>query len=273
MIDLHLHTTASDGTLAPAALVATAAGAGLTTLSITDHDTLDGLPEGFAAARTAGVRLIAGVEITAVEGGRDIHLLAYFVDPGDRSLSEFLDRQRADRLRRLREIADRLAALGARIDIDALLAAAALSPGRSVGRPLLADALVAAGHARDRSDAFDRLLGNGCQAYVPRIGASPEVVIAMVRRAGGVVSMAHPGVTRQDDAIPRLAAAGLAALEARHSDHDAATEARYRQTAARHGLAVTGGSDFHGEPGHRPPVLGLVTLPADDLAALEARRP
>ncbi len=274
MIDLHLHTTASDGSLTPSALVARAAAAGLTTLSITDHDTLDGLAEGSVAARAAGLRLITGVEITAIAGGRDVHLLGYFVDPTDAALTALLERQRADRLRRLRAIADRLAALGASIDIDALVASAADAPGRSVGRPKLADALVEAGHARDRTDAFDRLLGNGCPAYVPRIGPAPEQVIALVVAAGGVVSMAHPGVTARDESIPGLAAAGLAALEARHSDHDAPTEARYRRLAARHGLVVSGGSDFHGDAGHRPPsMLGRVTLAAEDLAALEARRP
>ncbi|MEO8519773.1 MAG: PHP domain-containing protein [Acidobacteriota bacterium] len=274
MIDLHLHTTASDGSLTPSALVARAAAAGLTTLSITDHDTLDGLEEGSAAARAAGLRLITGVEITAIAEGCDVHLLGYFVDPADAALTALLERQRADRLRRLRAIADRLAALGASIDIDALVASAADAPGRSVGRPKLADALVEAGHARDRTDAFDRLLGNGCPAYVPRIGPAPAEVIALVAAAGGVVSMAHPGVTARDESIPGLAAAGLAALEARHSDHDADTEARYRRLAARHGLAVSGGSDFHGDAGHRPPsMLGRVTLAAEDLAALEARRP
>ncbi len=272
MIDLHLHTTASDGTLAPSALVATAAAAGLTTISITDHDTIAGLPEGAAAAAAAGIRLVAGVEITAIEAGRDVHLLAYFIDLDDAGLSVFLERQRADRVRRIREIAARLAALGSPIDVDPLLENAAASPGRSIGRPRLADALVSAGHARDRNDAFDRLLGNGCPAYVSRRGASPDDVIAIVGRAGGIVSMAHPGLTGCDEVIPRLAAAGLAALEARHSDHDADTEARYRRLAADHRLAVSGGSDFHGVSSHRPGSLGRVTLPASDFAALESRR-
>jgi 3',5'-nucleoside bisphosphate phosphatase len=273
LIDLHLHTTASDGTLAPAALVARAAAAGLTTISVTDHDTVAGVADADRTAARLGLQFITGVEITGIEQQRDVHLLAYFVDPGYAGLTDFLERQRADRLRRLREIARRLATLGCPIDIEPLLATAAASAGRSVGRPLLADALVAANHARDRDDAFGRLLGNGGPAFVPRTGATPDAVIAMVRRAGGLVSMAHPGVTRMDDIIPRLAAAGLAALEARHSDHDRETEDRYRAMAARYGLAVSGGSDFHGDSGHRTATLGAVTLSPADFAALEARRP
>jgi predicted metal-dependent phosphoesterase TrpH len=273
LIDLHLHTTASDGTLSPAALVARAAGAGLTTISVTDHDTFAGVPQARASAAQAGLRLITGVEITAVEEHRDVHLLAYFVDPEEPGMVAFLGRQRADRLRRLREIAERLGRLGSPIDVEPLLARAAQSEGRSVGRPLLADALVSAGFARDRNDAFDRLLGNGGPAFVPRAGATADEVIAMVRSAGGLVSLAHPGVTRMDAIIPRLAAAGLAALEARHSDHDAETEQRYRDLAARHGLAVSGGSDFHGDSGRRPGMLGTLTLAAEDFFALEARLP
>jgi predicted metal-dependent phosphoesterase TrpH len=271
LIDLHLHTTASDGALQPAALVARAAGAGLTVLSITDHDTLAGLPEARAAAARHGLRLVNGVEITAVENRRDVHMLGYFIDSADAGLATFLDRQRADRVRRLRQIADRLQSLGCPIDADALVAAAGPHSGRSIGRPQIAAALVAAGHARDPDDAFDRFIGENGPAYVPRRGATPDEVIDIVARAGGIVSMAHPGVTKIDGIIPRLAAAGLTALEARHSDHDFDTEQRYRELAALHGLATSGGSDFHGDYGHRAGALGVVTLRADDFATLESR--
>ncbi len=271
MIDLHLHTTASDGTLAPAALVARAAAAGLRIIAITDHDTLDGLPEARGAAETPGLRLINGVEITAVDDRRDVHMLGYFVDPADTSLIDFLSAQRSDRLRRVRDIAERLDALGVSIDLEPLLADAARTPGRSIGRPQIASALVASGHARDRDDAFNRFLGNACPAYVPRRGAPPEDVIEIVRRAGGIVSMAHPALTKKDQIIPRLAAAGLAALEVRHSDHDALAEQHYRALASRHGLAVSGGSDFHGDNSHRAAKLGSVTLPFEDFRALESR--
>lgn len=271
MIDLHLHTTASDGTFGPAALVTRAAAAGLTTISVTDHDTVAGLAEAREAAAGLGIRLVAGVEITAIERGRDVHLLGYFFDPDDDGLALFLEARRAERIGRVREIADRLRALGYAIDIDGLVEAAAASPGRTVGRPQIADALVAAGHARDRNEVFDRLLGHGGPAFVPRRGPDAAGVIATVSRAGGIVSLAHPGLTQVDDIIPRLADAGLTALEVRHSDHDLPTESRYRALAAVHGLAASGGSDFHGVSGHRITTLGIVTLPAADFAALESR--
>jgi predicted metal-dependent phosphoesterase TrpH len=201
-----------------------------------------------------------------------VHMLGYFVDPENAGLLEFLSAQRSDRLRRVRDIADRLASLGLPIDVESLLADAGRRPGRSIGRPQIAAALIAAGHARDRDDAFDRLLGNDCPAYVPRRGARPEDVIAIVQRAGGIVSMAHPALTKKDQIIPRLAASGLAALEVRHSDHDAFAEQHYRALASQHGLAVSGGSDFHGDLGHRAAMLGSVVLPFEDFAALESRR-
>jgi len=269
LIDLHLHTTASDGLLRPSLLVTRAAERGLRTISVTDHDTCAGFAEAHQTAGLLGVRLIAGVEITAVEDGRDVHMLAYFVDPESDALRQFLYSQRAQRIERVRRIADRLAALGYVVDIEALAGAA----GRSIGRPQIADALVAAGHACDRDDAFARLLGVGRPAFVARRGPAPEAVLAVTREAGGLVSMAHPGLTLMDHLVPRLAAAGLQALEVRHSDHDSETEKHYRQLAAEHGLAVSGGSDYHGDVGHRAASLGRVTLPVADLAALEARRP
>jgi predicted metal-dependent phosphoesterase TrpH len=269
--DLHLHTTASDGTLEPAALVECAARAGLTIIAVTDHDTLSGLPQARHAAGQHGIRLVNGVEITAVEDGRDVHLLAYFIDADHSILTGFLERQRQDRVRRVREIAARLESLGCQIDADSLISAVTVTSGRSIGRPQIADALVANGHARDRGDAFDRLLGTDRPAYVARCGPTPEEVIDTASQAGGLVSLAHPGLTQVDDIIPRLAAAGLTALEARHSDHDSETEHRYRALAALYGLVVTGGSDFHGPSGHRTATLGLVTLPEGDFATFEAR--
>jgi predicted metal-dependent phosphoesterase TrpH len=269
VIDLHLHTTASDGVLSPRALIGRAAAAGITIASVTDHDTIAGLAEAGAAAADLRITLVSGIEITAIEGDKDVHLLGYFF-AGYPPLSAFLARQRADRVRRLHDLLNRIATLGLTIENKPLLDAAS-EPGRSIGRPQIADALVVAGHARDRGDAFDRWLGDGRPAYVPRRGSPPEEVIDLVRRAGGITSLAHPGLLKMDALIPRLAAAGLTALEARHSEHDAETERHYREMAIRCGLAVSGGSDFHGDFVHRARVLGTVTLPAEDYACLEAR--
>jgi len=271
LIDLHLHTTASDGSFTPFSLVARAASAGIVTLSVTDHDTTAGLDEARTAVSFLGLTLVTGIEITAVEDGRDVHVLGYFFDDANAELAEFLGRQRADRVRRVEEIAARLSSLGYPIDARGLLEDG-IHRGRSIGRPHIADALIAAGHVRTRDEAFARFLENGRPAYVPRCGDSAADVIAILHTAGGLASLAHPGLTRRDDLIPSLAAAGLAALEARHGDHDPETEARYRALAATHGLAVTGGSDFHSDDSARAQRLGIVSLPPDDWHALQERR-
>jgi predicted metal-dependent phosphoesterase TrpH len=265
VIDLHTHTTASDGSLTPAALIDAARAAGLRVLSITDHDTTAGFEAVTDAAAHVGIELVPGVEISAVADGRDVHVLGYFIDPSSTSLRAFLEGQRSDRLRRVEEMTRRLAALGCPITADAALAPAAR--GRSVGRPQIAAALVDAGYVQTPDEAFERFLEHGRPAYVPRRGASPEEVVVIVHTAGGLASLAHPGVTKRDGGIQALAAAGLDALEARHSDHDAATERRYRDLARSCGLLVTGGSDFHGDAGHRAARLGLVSMPDEDYDA------
>ena len=269
MIDLHLHTTASDGLLEPAALVERAATAGLSTIAVTDHDTVGGI----AAARDAGigfgVRVIAGIEVTAVENGRDLHILGYFFDPLSAALGRFLTAQRADRIRRVREIGARLGDLGYPLDVAPLLSAASQS-GRSVGRPAIADALVAAGHCADRNDAFARLLGRGCPAFVPRQGTSPAAVVEIIHAAHGIASLAHPGISADDAMIERLVSAGLDAIEVWHSDHSAGQQQHYGELADRLNVAKTGGSDYHGDGVHRACRLGGVMLPAIELARLEA---
>jgi len=271
LIDLHLHTSASDGALRPADLVARAAAAGITTLSVTDHDTVGGLDEARSAAASRGLTLVNGIEITAVEDERDIHLLGYFFEPSDLILRAFLLRQRDDRIRRIREIADRLESIGAPIDRQPLLARG-LEEGRSVGRPHVAAALLAGGYVQSWDEAFDKYLEKGRPAFVSRCGASAAQVVGVIRKAGGVASLAHPGLSRIDAQIPALARAGLDAIEVRHSEHDPQTEARYRALAATLGLAVSGGSDFHAEGSVRRSALGTVTMTAEDFRELESRR-
>lgn len=275
MIDLHLHTTASDGWLSPADLVAQAAAVGLTTISVTDHDTVASVAPVTHAARASGLRVIPGIEITSVDRGRDIHLLGYFFDVESPVLLQFLSTQRAAREARVREIGARLAALGLPVDVGAVIRAGAQRPGKSVGRPQVARALVEAGHVRSTQEAFDRLLATGQPAFVVREGPSPAEVVRLVHQTGGIVSLAHPSVTDWDDGIAPLSAEGLDAIEAYHSDHTPDDVRGYLAMAARLGLAVTGGSDFHGgdpaEPGPaRRATLGGVCLPPKAFEALEA---
>jgi 3',5'-nucleoside bisphosphate phosphatase len=269
MIDLHLHTTASDGLLSPRALVERAAAIGMTTIAVTDHDTVGGLGEARRAGEELEVRVVAGIEITAVEDGRDVHVLGYFLDPASPSLEEFLRTQRADRISRVRRMGARLANLGYPLDVERLVDDAARS-GRSIGRPAIADALVAAGHCADRNDAFARLLGRDAPAFIARSGIPAAGVIDILHAAGGIASLAHPGVSADDALIAQLAAAGLDALEVWHSDHSREQVEHYHRLADRLGLARSGGSDYHGDGVHRACQMGAVLLPGTELARLEA---
>jgi predicted metal-dependent phosphoesterase TrpH len=271
MIDLHLHTTASDGRCTPDALVALAAAAGVTVMAVTDHDTTAGIADARRAAAVHGIEVVNGIEITSVHNGVDVHMLGYFFAIDDPQLSLFLAGQRDQRLRRVESIASRLAALGLPIDVAPIVRAAKALTGRSVGRPHVARALVAAGHVADVRDAFDRWLGQGCPAYVERTGAPPSDIVEIVHAAGGIVSMAHPGRTKLDELIEPLKQSGLDAIEVYHSDHDAAAIQRYGALAARLDLLATGGSDFHGDPSHGLSP-GAIALPPQEWARLSAAR-
>jgi predicted metal-dependent phosphoesterase TrpH len=261
VIDLHLHTTASDGRATPRELVELAALGGVSVMAVTDHDTTAAVAAVRADAAERGIQAISGIEITAVENERDIHVLGYFVDPDHEPLETFLSAQRDNRVARVRAIGARLASLGVAIDVDALIAEARQQSGRSIGRPQVARAMVAAGHVADVREAFDTWLARGCPGFVPRTGASPETVIGVIHQAGGLASLAHPGKVNVDGRIAGYRDAGLDALEAFHSDHDAAQVERYLALARSLGLLVTGGSDYHGDPAHGR-VPGSVTLPA-----------
>jgi 3',5'-nucleoside bisphosphate phosphatase len=270
VIDLHLHTRASDGAHEPDELVRRVWLAGIDTFSVTDHDTLAGLPGAALAARRFGMNLVAGIEMTAVAGDRDAHVLGYFIDPASRTLAEFLESQRADRVRRVRALAARLESIGLPIDVEPIIAATPET--RSVGRPQVARELVRAGHVATVAEAFDRWIGEGRPAFVPHTAPAPELVIEHIHQAGGIASIAHPGCLELDDLVRRLAASGLDAVEVYHPDHDEVVSARYRQMAAELGLLVTGGSDFHRDDGHRAPALGRITLPVEEFNRLASGR-
>ena len=244
MIDLHLHTTASDGRCSPGALVAEAACLGIRTMAVTDHDTMAGVAAAAAAAAAAGIELVPGLEITAIHQGRDVHMLAYYLEADSAPLAELLEAQRGIRRERAREIADRLARLGAPIDLSPLMSERADATGKSLARPQIAEAMVAAGHVASIAEAFDRFLADDGPAYVPHRGKSPAEIVDFVAGVGGIVALAHPGTLRRDELIPPLAEAGLTALEVYHSSHTADEQRRFL-AIARAWLAVCGGSD-HG---------------------------
>ena len=268
MIDLHTHTTASDGRCAPAELVARAAAAGVTVLSVTDHDTVAGCEAAAGACEAADIEFVPGIEITAVRDEADVHVLGYFIDPRSSALRVFLTEQRQRRFDRVGRMIARLARLGLRLDADAILRPAVDDPTRAVGRPWIARALVAAGYVQTTNEAFTSWLSRGRPGFVPREGAAPDNVIARIHDAGGLASMAHPGLIGRDNWIPGLAASGLDAIEAYHTDHDADAIARYRAMAHRLTIAVSGGSDYHADESHGAPHPGSVSLPRDDFDRL-----
>lgn len=270
MIDLHLHTTASDGRCSPAELAGRANAVGLRVIAVTDHDTMAAVDDATREAAPYGIAVVPGIEITSVLDGRDVHVLGYYLDGASTRLRALLAAQRAERTARAREIAQRLAAAGAEVDIDALLDECA-SRGGSVARPQLAAALVAGGHADSVADAFERLLGEGCCAYVPHRGPEPTEVVDVIVGEGGIASLAHPGTNGRDEIIPALVARGLGAIEAYHSAHDGPQHAHYLEVARRFDLAVSGGSDYHGEGVRRAECFGVVGLPAHEFERLQQR--
>jgi hypothetical protein len=222
-------------------------------------------------AAERGIEAVAGIEVTAVENGRDVHVLGYFLNPSDSSFLEFLAIQRQTRVTRVQAIAAKLMELGMPVDLSGAMAAANVQSGRAIGRPQVARAMIDAGYVTNTREAFDKWLGRDLPAFVPRSGPSPETVIATIHRAGGLASLAHPGRTLIDARIPELRDAGLDSLEAYHSDHDAAAVEGYRRMADDLGLLVTGGSDYHGDPAQGVSIGGS-TLPAEAWQRLRAAR-
>ena len=267
-IDLHTHTTASDGLLSPEALVQAVQAAHLDVFSITDHDTLDALTEAETQARGCGLRLIPGIELSAMWRQVELHLLGYFFDPADSRLLRFLRERRNARRLRLAAMLSRLQALGIVILADDVLA---LARDGNVGRPHLARVLVERGFVGSLDEAFLKYLGEGKPAYVPRHDLTIAEAIQVIHEAGGVTSLAHPGLHNHDDAFPDLVEAGLDAVEVYHVAHSPGQARHYRRLSQRWGLLVSGGSDFHGIVGsYYGTEPGLPCLPEGDFLRLEA---
>jgi len=272
-IDLHMHSNASDGSFTPDEVARMAAGNGVEVFALTDHDTLDGLPAAAACASGFGIRLISGVELSVSEEGMDVHLLAYGFDETDSTLLAAIRRYREGRRERARKILSRLKGLGIRISLEEV---EEIASGGALGRPHVAEALLRAGHIETFNEAFQRYLGHHAPAYVPKPRVTLEEATTIVREAGGVTILAHPGTLNRDHLIPAWARRGLDGIEVWHSKHDASAVDRYRGFAHLHGLLMTGGSDYHGE---RTPgvVIGSVPVPVEILAPLDvtlkARRP
>lgn len=270
-IDLHTHTTRSDGHLAPADLARLLADRGVAVAAITDHDSVEGIAEAFAAAEDRpGLRLIAGVEISASHPTRpdsDVHVLGYFMDCGNEAFLRRLADLRDEREERGKRMVAKLAALGYPLDWERV---AALAEGASVGRPHVAQAMVERGYLADYKDAFNGLLNNGGEAFVGREGLTLEGAARSIREAGGVAALAHPlYVEEHETIIPRLRGMGIDGIEAHYAHYGPDEQQTLLDLARRWELVPCGGSDYHATGRADEPLPGADGPPPDALAALE----
>ncbi|WP_150268580.1 PHP domain-containing protein [Paenibacillus tepidiphilus] len=271
--DLHTHTVASDGKQPPAENVRLAHEKGLDAVAITDHDTVSGVAEAVAAGRQYGIAVVPGVEISTRSGGKEIHVLGYYIDTEQELFLSRLAAQRDTRTQRNEAILTKLRELGIGITLEQIVAnlGRELKPDESVGRPHIADELVRLGAADNMRDAFDKYLAEGAAAYVSPPRIAPETACEWIREAGGVPVLAHPGIYGDDELVRSIiAAAQPGGIEAYHSDHSPEDAARYAAMAEEFGLLITGGSDYHGV---RQGVvfhgdIGSVRVPADVLRQL-----
>jgi predicted metal-dependent phosphoesterase TrpH len=263
--DLHVHTSHSDGTYTPAQVVELARRSGLAALAVTDHDTLGGLPAAQAAAATA-LEIIPGVEISADYHGRELHLLAYFVDPQHAGLAAALARLGLHRVERFLEMVARLRDCGISLDEEEVRAQAAGTPGRRH----LAELLVRARRVGSVREAFQRYLGDRGRVAVPKLRLPVREAIGLVRQAGGVASWAHPGDDCTREGLAELVACGLGALEVEYPSCRPGRRRELRALAGGLGLAVTGGSDCHG-PGHFRTAVGACGVSGAELESLRRR--
>ena len=265
--DLHLHTLFSDGTYSPEELVFHARRCGLSAIALTDHDTVEGCAPAAEACAAAGIEFIPGTELTAEQGGIEIHILGYCLDTQNRKLLTEIERFQAVRQNRIREMVARLNRLKVPLSADAVFA---LANCRAPGRPHVARALVQAGLCGSLDEAFERFLKKNRPAWVPKFKISAGDAIALIHQAGGVAVLAHPGLNRSDDVIPGMVAAALDGIECFHTKHSTATAEHYLEIADRFRLLVTGGSDCHGLSKGQP-LIGTVKLPYQHVEALRAR--
>lgn len=268
-VDLHSHTTASDGALSPRELIGEAVRRGVRVLAITDHDSTEALAEALdEVQKHPPMILVPGIEINCDADGGEIHILGYFVEYDTEWFQTFLRQQRAERVARVHRIAARLAELGMPIDPEEVLA---LVQEGSAGRPHVAQVMLSRGYVKTYREAFDRYLRAGGPAHVPRRKLSPAQAVATIRKVGGVPVLAHPGFAELDEVIPDLLGSGLMGIECYYPEHSPAQTRHYLQMCRDLSLVATGGSDFHGPHVGRTNTLGSPAVPLSVYEALKAK--
>jgi len=265
-VDLHAHSTASDGSRSPADVVREAKRIGLSAIALTDHDTLDGIAEATAMGVELGIRIVPGIELSAVEADSETHILGLHLSD-TRSLEADLIGLREMRRSRAARIVKRLNDLGVRIELEAVMQQAG---GGAVGRPHVARAMIAEGWAVDFRDAFDRYLGNGRPAYVSKERLAVDDAIGLIHRAGGLAVLAHPAHSGTRDRVAMFVAHGIDGVEVRHPSHSSEDIARLGALVDHFSLVPSGGSDWHGaSEGAR--ILGMMRVPAEWLQRQDGR--
>ncbi len=267
--DLHLHTRHSDGTFTPTELAGRAQEQGLSTIALTDHDTLEGCNEMADACRSRSIELVPGAELTSELDGHELHILGYWLDASYVPLADAMARAQRVRIDRIAEMVACLNRRGVALRVESVFA---IANCRSPGRPHVARALVQGGFCRDFDEAFEKYLKKGRPAWVPKAKMDARTGIQLIHGAGGVAVLAHPGLYRMDSLIPLVAAEGLDGLECWHSKHSAEASEHFLKIAQKLDLAPTGGSDCHGFAKDEP-LIGRVKLPYARVEALRARRP
>lgn len=257
-VDLHVHTTASDGSDSPREVVYKAKKLGLKAIAITDHDTFGGIDEALRAAGDIGMDVLSGIELSTEYEDKEVHILGYLMNIKDESLVSHLEFFRESRVERIKKIVHKLQELNFPLSMKEVLAQAG---DGTIGRPHVARVLVQKGVVNSIGEAFDEYIGQGGAAFVPRTKYTPFKAVDLIRRAGGVAVLAHPGLANLDDYIPGLIEKGLQGIEVYHPQHDQADVEHYLNVAKRWDLLVTGGSDYHGRDARGHETLGTATVP------------
>lgn len=268
-VDLHIHTTASDGQQSPQEVVQLALKQGLAAVAITDHDSVAAIDPAIEAAAGSGLEVIPGVELSIDHQGEDVHLLGYLVDHHDAVFLEEIRRFQQGRYRRGEKIVRKLNELGVDLRMETVLSIAGEAP---VGRPHVADALVREEYVNSYGEAFARYLSYHAPAYVPKLGLSAHRAIELIHSVKGLAVLAHPRVLDRDDLVPYLTDLGLDGLEAYHFRHDNRSTEHYLNLAQHYNLVATGGSDCHGSRFGRGAILGKVQVPYHCVTALKERK-
>lgn len=241
-VDLHIHTNHSDGSFSVAEIIDIASDRGVSAISITDHDTLGAYPKIFELAKDKDIEVIVGAELSCEYEGRDIHILGYFMDYLNVELNDKLKEMQKARFHRAKKIVEKLNELGIDLRFETVLRFAGEG---AIGRPHIATALVHEELAYSFKDAFDRYLGDKSPVYVEKMKFTPKEIFNLIKNAGGIPILAHPGVTKVDDLIPTLIEDGLSGIEVYHSEHNLAKRKKYADICRNNNLLFTGGSDFH----------------------------